>query len=110
MAMGSKASIFFAIALSGCAATQSAEIKQPNSKVTETPNSNAGGFECVAESIQYAIGKQATADLAGQLMKESGSTSLRWIPPDTAVTLDYRVGRLNISYDYEMKVTQVSCG
>ncbi len=110
MRMASKVSALAVIVLSGCATIPNAEIREPKNKVTEVPAIEAGGFDCVADTIQYAIGKQATAELGGRLLKESGSTLLRWIPPDTAITMDYRIERLNISYDYKMLITDLSCG
>jgi hypothetical protein len=34
---------------------------------------------------------------------------LRWVPPRTAVTMDYRPDRLTVSYDDAMVITKVSC-
>jgi hypothetical protein len=35
---------------------------------------------------------------------------LRWGPPDSAMTMDFRADRLTVSYDANMVVTGVKCG
>ncbi len=74
------------------------------------PAEKAGGFECTAEPVQYAVGKKTSAALAQELMAKSGASILRWIPPRTAVTMDFNSVRLNISYDDNMVIDRVSCG
>jgi Peptidase inhibitor I78 family len=70
----------------------------------------AGGFECDAKSVAYAIGQKATPEVAAKLMKEAGGEILRWIPPRTAVTMDYSAMRLNIVYDDAYIITDINCG
>lgn len=85
--------------------------------IQEAPNTtnpilgkDAGGFECSAEAAQYAIGQKTSTELATELMRKTGSKTLRWIPPRSAVTMDFRSDRLNIAYDDAMVISQVSCG
>ena len=68
------------------------------------------GFSCAAESVQYAIGQKTSAELGSKLVKESGSRTLRWMPPRSAATMDYRPDRLNIAYNDDMVITRVNCG
>ena len=96
--------------LIGCATVQDNENRSPKDRVVEVPMTPEQGFGCQADTVQYAIGQIATAQLGGKLAKESGAELLRWIPPRTAVTMDYRAERLNISYDDDMRVTLISCG
>ena len=35
---------------------------------------------------------------------------LRWAPPRSAMTMDYRQDRVNVMYDDAYKITQVTCG
>jgi Peptidase inhibitor I78 family len=73
------------------------------------PVDQAGGFSCAAESVQYAIGQKTSVELGSKLVKESGSQTLRWLPPRSAATMDYRQDRLNIAYDDDMIITRVNC-
>lgn len=77
---------------------------------TPVPEKEAGGFECSAQAAQYAVGQKTSVELATELMKKTGSRTLRWVPPRTAVTMDFRSDRLNIAYDDSMVITQISCG
>lgn len=92
--------------MTGCA---SPERKAPYT-TEKIPMEKAGGFDCTAEPVQYAVGKKPSVALAKELMAKSGASILRWIPPRTAVTMDFNPVRLNISYDDNMVIDRVSCG
>lgn len=95
-----------AIFLTGCAAPE----REAPYTTDKVPAADAGGFECDAAPAQYAIGKKTSTALAQELMAKSGASVLRWIPPRTAVTMDYSSVRLNISYDDNMVIDRISCG
>jgi hypothetical protein len=40
----------------------------------------------------------------------TGAKVLRWVPPRTAVTMDFRADRLTVSYDDNMTIDRISCG
>lgn len=65
---------------------------------------------CSADAVQSYVGQAATPDLGGAILKASGARTLRWGPPRSAMTMDYRVDRVNVMYDDAYKITQVSCG
>lgn len=65
--------------------------------------------ECVAEPGQRFIGQKATEETGRQLLEATGARSLRWVPPRTAVTMDFRPDRLTVSYDDDLVIEQVSC-
>ena len=85
------------LALAGCASTPPA---------SETPPLTAA---CSAEAGQVFIGQKATAELGTKLVEATGARQLRWVPPRTGVTMDFRPDRLTVSYDDAMVITQVSC-
>ena len=64
---------------------------------------------CRAEPGQRFIGTRATTEVGGQMLAATGATILRWVPPRTAVTMDFNANRLTVSYDDAMVITQVSC-
>jgi hypothetical protein len=94
------------IALSGCA---SPERKAPYT-TENIPIAEAGGFECDASAAQYAVGQKTSVALAQQLMAKARASVLRWMPPRSAVTMDYSPMRLNISYDDAMVIDRITCG
>lgn len=66
--------------------------------------------ECNTANVQSFIGQRATAEIGQDMLRASGARQLRWAPPNSAVTLDFRSDRLTVSYDDDMLIEQVSCG
>lgn len=85
-------------ALAACATTTSAEEPRPRAE-----------GECDAAKAQHLIGQKATAETGAELMRLTGARTLRWVPPRTAVTMDFRADRLTVSYDDAMLIERVSC-
>jgi len=75
-----------------------------------TPTPPPAEAACNADAVQSLVGQTATAEVGGQLLKGSGATNLRWVPPRTAVTMDFRPDRLTVSYDDALKIERISCG
>ena len=68
------------------------------------------GYVCDASGLQDHIGHKASAKSGAILLELSGARHLRWVPPRTAVTMDYRQDRLTVGYDDDMVITRISCG
>lgn len=64
---------------------------------------------CRAEPGQRFIGSRATAETGAQLLAATGATLLRWVPPRTAVTMEFNPNRLTVGYDDAMMITSVNC-
>lgn len=65
---------------------------------------------CNAVPAQYHIGHDATQSMGEAIVKDSGARSLRWGPPNAAWTMDYREDRVNVRYDSQMKIVEITCG
>ena len=65
---------------------------------------------CDAAPAQYHVGHDATAAMGAAILKDSGARTLRWGPPRSAWTMDYRQDRVNVRYDDAMKILEISCG
>ena len=65
--------------------------------------------ECVAEPGQAFIGQRATPEVGQALLEATGAEVIRWVPPRTAVTMDFRPDRLTVAYDDDMAIERVSC-
>lgn len=89
--------LFCAFALTACAAN--------------SPPDSAGEPEgaCKADPGQAFIGQKATGEVGKQLLRATKATTLRWVPPRTAVTMDFRPDRLTVSYNDDMVIERVSC-
>lgn len=94
-----KSLILLPLFLAGCTMTATGE----------EPGAPIGG-KCRGEGLESFIGQTVTADLGAAALAKSGARSLRWIAPDTAVTMDFREDRLNIRYDRDNKVLGADCG
>ena len=90
-----------AFGLAACATTAQEEDGMPTRELPA---------ECTASGVQDRIGQRATARLGQRLLAETGARTLRWVPPETAVTMDYRLDRLTVYYDYDMRIERISCG
>ena len=74
------------------------------------PDDPSSAMTCDAAAVQPLIGKTysgATGELA---RKDSGARSIRVIHPGDAVTMDYRIDRLNIELDASDRITTLRCG
>lgn len=87
-----------AAALCGCASA-AAEPQRPP----------AAQNACHAEAAQSFVGQKASSDSAAAMLKASGATTLRWVPPRTAVSMLFMNGRLTVAYDDDYVITHVSC-
>jgi hypothetical protein len=99
--MRSIPSLLIVALLTGCAATTPPADEAP-------PVRNIEGT-CQREPGQAFVGKRATAALGREMLAATGATILRWVPPRTAVTMDFNPSRLTVSYDDAYVVTTVSC-
>jgi len=77
---------------------------------TVPAETGGGGRECANDGLDAFVGRTVSAELGAELLKKSGAKTLRWGPPDSAMTMDFRADRLTVSYDRDNKVTSASCG
>ncbi|TIX49692.1 I78 family peptidase inhibitor [Alteraurantiacibacter aquimixticola] len=66
--------------------------------------------ECDASGVQDLVEERATAEVGQRLLEKTGATRLRWVPPRTAVTMDFRPDRLTVAYNDDMMIERISCG
>lgn len=65
---------------------------------------------CNADAVQSHVGHKASAASGAELLRLSGARTLRWVPPRSAVTMDYRADRLTVAYDDDYTIVRISCG
>jgi len=88
-----------ALPLAACAASETSAESTPPAEMS-----------CNADAVQSHVGQTATPELGATILKESGARTLRWGPPRSAMTMDYRQDRVNILYDDAYEITQLTCG
>ncbi|HEU4650771.1 MAG TPA: I78 family peptidase inhibitor, partial [Croceibacterium sp.] len=84
-----------ALALAGCATT---------GEYDETAHT------CKPEPGQQFVGQRATAELGAAILRATRAGQLRWAPPRSALTMDFRMDRVTVTYDDAMAITMVTCG
>ncbi len=102
--MKSTASLLALTGLAACATTSPPFDDDGNPRVREP----AGA--CDAGMVQDHVGHRATAEAGATLLELTGARTLRWVPPRTAVTMDFRPDRLTVSYDDDMIIERITCG
>lgn len=90
-----------ALPLAACAATEAPADATPPPPAEMT---------CNADAAQSHVGQTATPDLGAAILKATGARTLRWGPPRSATTMDYRQDRVNIFYDDAYKIERITCG
>ncbi|WP_162249693.1 I78 family peptidase inhibitor [Altererythrobacter sp. Root672] len=68
------------------------------------------GGKCKAEPGQTFVGQRATVATGAGIQKVTGSAILRWAPPNSALTMDFREERVTVAYDKDMVIERVTCG
>ncbi len=92
-----------ATGLAGCAATG-------GDAAPDQADAPPASMICNAAAAQYHIGHDATQAMGAAILKDSGARTLRWGPPNSAWTMDYREDRVNVRYDEKMKINGITCG
>ncbi|MFN3424773.1 MULTISPECIES: I78 family peptidase inhibitor [Novosphingobium] len=75
----------------------------------ELPRQAQAGV-CNADNLQSHVGHKASAASGETLLRLSGARTLRWGPPRSAMTMDYRADRLTVAYDDDYTIVRISCG
>lgn len=75
----------------------------------EAPAAAAVAAACNADSLGDLVGKRASDARADVMQTRSGARTLRWIAPNTAVTMDFRSDRLNVYVDAKGRIERFTC-
>ena len=87
--------------LAGCATELHADNDPPVRQPTDS---------CRAEPAQRYVGQKISAEVGAVVLRATGASELRWLGPGMIITLEYKYGRVGISYDARGIITRVSCG
>jgi hypothetical protein len=75
----------------------------------ETPPA-APGVECNSNGLESLIGQPRSEALAAEAKRLSGANVVRFLTPDTVVTMEFRADRLNLHLGTDGKVGSARCG
>jgi hypothetical protein len=68
------------------------------------------GHACTTAGTDRFVGQQGTSANADAILRASNAAVLRWSPPNTMLTMDYRQDRVTIWLDEANKITKIRCG
>lgn len=94
-----------ALAIAACATGEPAAEPAP-----APPPAEPERMVCDAAPVQGLVGEKATAEIGARILAQSGARTLRWGPPRSAWTMDYRQDRVNVRYDDDMAIEAITCG
>ena len=72
-------------------------------------DSNPPGDACGASKVAQFVSQKATPAVRAEVAKEVGHNRIRWVGPDTVVTMDFRPDRLNVTLDANDIITGGKC-
>ena len=64
---------------------------------------------CKTEPGQRFLGQRATADVGAAILTATGASRIRWVPPRTAITMEFAYDRVTVSYDDDYRIGSVNC-
>jgi hypothetical protein len=93
------------IALAAILATASAAGSQPIPVHGETP-----GHTCSTARTDRYLRRQGTRATGAAIKRASNAAVLRWSPPHTMLTMDYREDRVTVFVNARHRITKIRCG
>lgn len=101
--------VALSLGLAGCGMYYPPEGPPLPPEVPEPPLPPDDGM-CDADGVQYYVGNYASREVGEAILRESGAETLRWGPPGSAWTMDYRPERVNVRYNKARKIIEITCG
>lgn len=74
------------------------------------PTPMPGPVRCNAGAAQGFVGREARPGVVQRIKRRAGARDVRVIRPGQAVTMDFRVDRLNIEVDHRNTIRSARCG
>jgi hypothetical protein len=68
------------------------------------------GHKCETAGTDQFIGQAATSETGTSIMRVSHAAVLRWAPPGTMLTMDFREDRVTVHLDAANAMTEIKCG
>ena len=69
-----------------------------------------GGGTCDAAKARKLIGRTASRSVDAEALRLTGARTLRRVPKDGVITMDYREDRLNLWLDGAKRIKRITCG
>lgn len=66
--------------------------------------------QCNAQPVQSLVGQAFTDGTLAQAMAAAGADEARMLRPDSIITKEYQVGRLNVVVGADNRIVRIHCG
>ncbi|MFD1710117.1 I78 family peptidase inhibitor [Ottowia flava] len=99
--LGGAASLFM---LAACAGGATGDGSAP---MAAAPPAEA---RCDAQAAQSFVGQAVTSDTLGRVRAATGAQEVRQLRPDSMITKEFKLGRVNVVVDASQRVVRVYCG
>ena len=71
---------------------------------------STSGYVCRSADQSRFAGREATSELAAEMLRATGARVIRWVQPGMMVTMDYSESRLTVRLDGRNRVISATCG
>lgn len=68
------------------------------------------GHTCRTTDTHKFIGKRRSPMIGAAIKQVTRAAVLRWAPPGTLLTMDFRADRVTVYLDAQRKITKLNCG
>lgn len=68
------------------------------------------GHKCQANATDIFLGQIGSRSTGTAIKRAANAAVLRWSPPNTMLTMDYREDRVTVWVDADKKITKIRCG
>lgn len=65
---------------------------------------------CNDDRLTSFIGSPATQQAGAEMLRASGARTIRWVPVDGVITMDFSPTRLTVQLDQQNRVSAAKCG
>ena len=103
-----------AFLLAACTPTAAAPQRGPDLIVPPddgTPVRGAAtGRECRNDGLDRFRGRQATSEVAAEMLRVSGAGTFRWVAHGSMITMEFSPERLTVHLDPSNRIERAACG
>ena len=96
--------------LAACANGAPAEIADASLPTSTPIHGVTPGHKCRTTGTDRFIGQARTSRTGSAIKHATRAAVLRWAPPGTMLTMDYREDRVTVYLGPDRKITKVNCG
>ena len=91
------------LSLAACATVQ------PDPLLVPPADDGTAAATCRSDALAAFTGQPRSEALGAQILAATGAKTIRWVPPGTVVTMDFRDDRVTVYLDAANRVERAAC-